>query len=76
MEENKTRDAGVNDPREDKLRELTEDTQIPASLEPEQIEKMLLKKKKEKAANTKEIRRNRGGSVSVCRGGGDCRCGE
>ena len=50
MEENKTRDAGVNDPREDKLRELTEDIQIPASLEPEQIEKMLLKKKKEKAA--------------------------
>ena len=24
MEENKTRDAGVNDPREDKLRELTD----------------------------------------------------
>lgn len=64
MEENKTRDAGVNDPREDKLRELTEDTQIPASLEPEQIEKMLLKKKKEKAA--KYRRRYAGIAVAAC----------
>lgn len=64
MEENKTRDAGVNDPREDKLRELTEDTQIPASLEPEQIEKMLLKKKKEKAA--KYRRRYAGIAAAAC----------
>ena len=64
MEENKTRDAGVNDPREDKLRELTEDIQIPASLEPEQIEKMLLKKKKEKAA--KYRRRYAGIAAAAC----------
>lgn len=64
MEENKTRDAGVNAPREDKLRELTEDTQIPASLEPEQIEKMLLKKKKEKAA--KYRRRYAGIAAAAC----------
>ena len=64
MEENKTRDAGVNDPRENKLRELTEDTQIPASLEPEQIEKMLLKKKKEKAA--KYRRRYAGIAAAAC----------
>ena len=50
MEENKRTNTGGNDPMEDKLRELTEDTQVPASLEPEQIEKMLLKKKKEKTA--------------------------
>ena len=62
--ENKTRDAGVNNPREDKLRELTEDTQIPASLEPEQIEKMLLKKKKEKAA--KYRRRYAGIAAAAC----------
>ena len=50
MEENKRTNTGGNDLMEDKLRELTEDTQVPASLEPEQIEKMLLKKKKEKTA--------------------------
>lgn len=50
MEENKSTNTGGNDLMEDKLRELTEDTQVPASLEPEQIEKMLLKKKKEKTA--------------------------
>ena len=50
MEENKRTNTGENDLMEDKLRELTEDTQVPASLEPEQIEKMLLKKKKEKTA--------------------------
>ena len=50
MEENKRTNTGGNDFMEDKLRELTEDTQVPASLEPEQIEKMLLKKKKEKTA--------------------------
>lgn len=50
MEENKSTNTGGNDLMEDKLRELTEDTQMPASLEPEQIEKMLLKKKKEKTA--------------------------
>ena len=48
MEDNKRTNTGGKDPMEDKLRELTEDTQVPASLEPEQIEKMLLKKKKEK----------------------------
>ena len=47
MEENKSTNTGGNDLMEDKLRELTEDTQVPASLEPEQIEKMLLKKKKQ-----------------------------
>ena len=50
MEENKRTNTGENDLMEDKLRELTEDTQVPASLEPEQIEKMLMKKKKEKTA--------------------------
>ena len=50
MEENKRTNTGGNDLMEDKLRELTEDTQVPASLEPEQIEKMLMKKKKEKTA--------------------------
>ena len=50
MEENKSTNTGGNDLMEDKLRELAEDTQVPASLEPEQIEKMLLKKKKEKTA--------------------------
>ena len=50
MEENTRTNTGGNDLMEDKLRELTEDTQVPASLEPEQIERMLLKKKKEKTA--------------------------
>lgn len=64
MAENKNRDTGVSDPREEKLRELTEDTQIPASLEPEQVEKMLLKKKKEKAV--KYRRRYAGIAAAAC----------
>ena len=64
MEDNKRTDTGGNDPMEDKLRELTEDTQVPASLEPEQIEKMLLKKKKEKTA--KYRRKYAGIAAAAC----------
>ena len=32
---------------EEKLRDLTGDTQVPSSLEPEAVEKMLLEKKRE-----------------------------
>ena len=64
MEDNKRTDTVGNDPMEDKLRELTEDTQVPASLEPEQIEKMLLKKKKEKTA--KYRRKYAGIAAAAC----------
>ena len=64
MEDNKRTNTGGNDPMEDKLRELTEDTQVPASLEPEQIEKMLLKKKKEKTV--KYRRKYAGIAAAAC----------
>ena len=47
MEDNKRTNTGGKDPMEDKLRELTEGTQVPASLGAGQIEKTVLKKKKE-----------------------------
>ena len=71
MEDNKRTNTGGKDPMEDKLRELTEDTQVPASLEPEQIEKMLLKKKKEKTVKYREICGDRSSGVSLPGGGGD-----
>ncbi len=64
MEGNENRNTGAKDPLEDKLRELAGDTQIPASLEPEQVEKMLLKKKKEKTA--KYRRRYAGIAAAAC----------
>ena len=49
---------------EEKLRDLTGDTQVPSSLEPEAVEKMLLEKKREKAK--KYRRRYVGIAAAVC----------
>ena len=50
MEDNQRKDKEGNDLMEDKLRELTEATQVPESLEPEEIEKMPMTRKQEKPA--------------------------
>ena len=62
--ENRTMDEQREAAMEEKLRDLTGDTQIPPSLEPEAVEKMLLEKKKEKAK--KYRRRYAGIAAAAC----------
>lgn len=62
MDGNENRNTDTQDQMEDKLRDLTEDTQIPPSLEPEAVERMLYRKKKEK---TKKYRRHYAGIAAA-----------
>ena len=64
MDGNEKKKLDTQNSIEDKLRELTGDTQIPPSLEPEAVEKMLLKKKKEKAKQY--FRRYAGVAAAAC----------
>ncbi|HIZ13187.1 MAG TPA: beta-propeller domain-containing protein [Candidatus Mediterraneibacter stercorigallinarum] len=62
--ENRTMDEQREAAMEEKLRDLTGDTEIPPSLEPEAVERLLLEKKKEKAK--KYRRRYAGIAAAAC----------
>lgn len=53
---------------EERLRDLTDDVQVPPSLEPEAVEEMLLKRKREKKRKTggRHWRRNAGIAAAAC----------
>lgn len=62
--ENRNNIDGQESALEEKLRDLTSDTQVPSSLEPEAVEKLLLEKKKEK--QKKYRRRYAGIAAAAC----------
>ena len=62
--ENRTMDEQQEAAMEEKLRDLTGDTEIPPSLEPEAVERLLLEKKMEKAK--KYRRRYAGIAAAAC----------